>query len=133
MTVEQFDTFDFGNIDQELKKRHQKNKSRSDNQKRFTEPQANVTFTSYVGCSIQVTLEVPISAEQKNKHALRNRKAELARAEEELAEKFTVEDPYYKEMVDMVKERKRQNRQWLQKQKHKKMIKCMDDPETGKV
>lgn len=53
-----------------------------------------------MGCSIQVTLEVPISAEQKNKHALRNRKAELAKAEEELAEKFTVEDPYYREMVE---------------------------------
>lgn len=80
-----------------------------------------------------MTLEVPISAEQKNKHALRNRKAELAKAEEELAEKFTVEDPYYREMVEGVRERKRQNRAWLSKQKHKKMIKCMDDPETGVI
>ena len=60
-------------------------------------------------------MEIPISAEQKNKHALKNRKAELARMEEEIAQKFTVADPYYKEMIEMVKERKRQNREWVEK------------------
>ena len=37
--------------------------------------------------------------------------------EEELAQKFTVEDPYYREMLEMVKERKRQNKLWLEKQR----------------
>ena len=53
--------------------------------------------------------------------------------EEELAQKFTVEDPYYREMLEMVKERKRQNKLWLEKQRQKKITKCMDDPESGKV
>jgi hypothetical protein len=53
--------------------------------------------------------------------------------EEEIASKFTVADPYYKEMLELVKERKKQNREWIEKQKKKKMVKCMDDPETGKV
>ena len=47
---------------------------------------------------------MPETAQQKNKNALKNRKAELLRMEEEIDAKFTVADPYYKEMVDLVEQ-----------------------------
>lgn len=53
--------------------------------------------------------------------------------EEEIASKFTMDDPYYREMIEGVKERKKQNKEWMEKQRQKKMLKYMDDPETGKV
>jgi hypothetical protein len=94
--------FDFKKVPEELVRITNKSKNKQDSVVKFTESQAIFTFTSHFGCSIKVTLFVPETAQEKNKNALKNRKAELLRMEEELDAKFTVDDPYYKEMLDNV-------------------------------
>ena len=94
--------FDFRRVPEELVRITSKVRNKKDSIIRFTESQVMFTFTSLFGCSIKVTLIVPETAQQKNKNALKNRKAELLRLEEDIEAKFTVADPYYKEMVDLV-------------------------------
>ena len=41
--------------------------------------------------------------------------------EEEIDAKFTVADPYYKEMVDLVEQQKNKHKEWVEKERVKKI------------
>jgi len=100
-------------------------------EKRFVEPQVYIKFSSNLGCSIQVRLELPESRDKINKMNLKNQKAEMQRKFEEVEQYFTVQDPYYREMLQMVKEKKRKNREFAQAIRNKQIRELIETQSLG--
>ena len=76
-------------------------------------------------------LELPESRDKINKMNLKNKKAEMQRKYEEVEQYFTIDEPYYREMLDMVKEKKRRNREFAMAIKQKQIRELKRDPITG--
>lgn len=76
-------------------------------------------------------LELPESRDKINKMNLKNKKAEMQRKYEEVEQYFTIDEPYYREMLDMVKDKKRRNREFAMAIKQKQIRELKRDPITG--
>ena len=68
---------------------HIKKKKHKVHEKLFVEQQVYIKFSSHLGCSIQVRLELPESRDKINKMNLKNQKAELQRQYDEVEQYFT--------------------------------------------
>ena len=62
---------------------------------------------------------------------LKNKKAEMLRKYEEVEQYFTIDEPYYREMLDMVKDKKQRNREFAMALRQKQIRELKRDPITG--